>query len=105
MQLRPARRHKLANLPAREPLLAGDMEKTGGAFVYQIPNGLRRFNRRNRTAKFIDKQSRRLARFPRAAKFFIESAIAGWRGSAVQRCANDGVMWVFQDDLLSFDFG
>ena len=48
---------------------------------------------------------KRLPRLPRPAHLFVEAAVAGGRGAAVQRGADDRVFRVGQQDLLRRDFG
>src|ERR1039458_7410992 len=56
IELRPARRDELADLPARKFFRACNVEQPGALLIHQFPNRARRLAGKNRAAKFVREQ-------------------------------------------------
>ena len=105
LQFRPACGEELADLPARQPFAAGHVVKPWSVSGRQFPNRPRRDLGRNGRAELVGEQLQGLPRLPRPAHLLVEPAVAGGRGAAVERRANDGVLRIGQHDLLRRDLG
>ena len=102
---RPAFDEQFADLPARKFFRAGDVKNSRAIFFRQFPNRPRRFDRRNRRAKFVREQCHPLPRLQRPPQLFVEAAIARARNAAVDGSAHDQMARIFQNDLLGGSFG